>query len=406
MNLRANLKAVSLILGFVLWVYVNLVISPTLRRTVTCNVEYRNRPVLLRITPQESTVDLVLSGTRRDFIIAGKELAQASVDLYNLRPGRAFFPLKVTTPSGLSVVAMHPAQIEITGEALTRKEMEVEIEVKGQMADGYIADPPVITPRRVTLEGPAEALEKVSRCLVQLSLANVTNSISEKPSVMVLDSSDKHLEGIRVLPDKVTVDVTVKAGYPARSIPVVPQFIGRPPEGNKLEDAQAHPKFIQVSGPGRVLQDLTDIRTTPIDLSTMQSSTTVLVQVMPPLESLKVVGSSTVAVTVRFSPTPVTRTITGLPLVVKGNPDQQCVVSPGSYSLVLQGNIDDLNRIVVADLKQTLDTRSRGPGSYTVPLACPAGLPGRLNIVEILPPQVQITVSPIQTTIGSGSSTP
>ncbi|MFZ2960543.1 MAG: CdaR family protein [Candidatus Ozemobacteraceae bacterium] len=411
MNLRINLKTVSFILAILLWAYVNLVISPTVRRTVRATVEYKNVPPLLRITPEKAEVEAVLTGTRRDFIIAGRDSIlvrrdsiQIVVDLYNLRPGRAFFPLKSTTPSGLSVVAMKPAQIEITAETLVRREMDVEVEVKGQTAEGFLAESPVITPRRVTIEGPSDLLEKVTTCQATITLIDVKNSVFEKRPVMLFGPEGEIASGIRVLPDKVGVDVTVKAGYPSRAVPVIPQFINKPPEGYKLETYKLQPSFIMLSGPGRVLEELGDLRTAPIDLSLMQSSGTILVQAPSPLESLKVVSSSTIAVTVTFSPTPVARPFTGLPLSLKNLSGQHCIVSPASYTLFLEGPIEALNQVSPADLAVVLDVRSRNPGSFTVPLPCPKGLPKGLTIREIRPADVQITIDAVATNSSTTAS--
>ncbi|MBF0500735.1 MAG: hypothetical protein HQM09_11425 [Candidatus Riflebacteria bacterium] len=406
MNLRINLKTVAVVLAVLLWAYVNLVISPTIRRSIHAVVEYKNVPPLLRVTPEKPEVEIVLTGTRRDFILAGHDFIQVSVDLYNMRPGGAFFPLKVTAPSGLSVVAMKPAQIEITGEALVRREMDVEVEVKGQTAEGFIAESPVVTPRRITIEGPSDLLEKVTTCQASITLADVKNSVFEKGPVMLFGPDGQISSGIRVVPDKVGVDVTVKAGYPSRAVPVVPQFINKPPEGYKLENYTLQPTFVLLSGPARVLEELGDLRTSPIDLSQMQSSGTVLIQVPSPLESLKVVGSSTISVTVTFISTPVVRSFPGLPLILKNHPNQHCIVSPSSYSLLLEGSIDALNLVSPADLAIVLDVRSRSPGSFSVPLSCPKGLPKGLAIKEILPTEAQITIKELQaeTPVGKSAS--
>ncbi|MBI3038593.1 hypothetical protein HYY75_06005, partial [bacterium] len=99
MTSRLNLKVVSLILGLVLWVYVNIVISPVVRRTVACTIELKNKPSLMNVISARDTAQVTLMGTRRDFIFAEKDSIKAVVDLYNLRPvASVSLPIKIITP--------------------------------------------------------------------------------------------------------------------------------------------------------------------------------------------------------------------------------------------------------------------------------------------------------------------
>jgi len=395
MTSRFNLKLLSVMLALFLWFYVNIIISPTMRRTVKASVEYRNIPPLMRVLPEKTEAEIVLTGTRRDFIFAGRDSILPSIDLYNLRPGKAYFPLKVSTPSGISVVAMRPAQIEITGEALSRKEMEIGIDIKGQPSEGYISEPPVVKPRKVLLEGPGELLEKVMSCQISVTLAEIRNSISEKRPVQLFGTDGEVPAGIRIMPDQVTVDVTVKAGYPSRNVTVVPQFINKPPEGYRLEGFKVLPTSVTISGPGRVLEELSDVRTLPIDLSKIQASTTVTTSLTPPFESVKIVGTPSVTVDISLVTAPLTRLFTGLPLNLQTAPDQHCTVSPASYSMLVQAIPEALKTLSPADLAITLDTRNKKQGSFTVPLPCPKGLPTGVDILEITPSNVAITITPV-----------
>jgi len=405
MNLRINLKVISLILGIVLWAYVNLVISPVIRRTVKSNIEFKNIPPKIKISPQTNEVELVLNGTRRDFIFSGKGSIQASVDLYSLRPGAAFFPLKVSTPSGLSVVAMNPSQIEVYGEPLVSRKMELTIDIKGQVAEGFIADAPVASPTEVILEGPRELIDKVTNCQVSIPISDLKNSIIEDREIVIFGTSGEIKSGLSVFPPKVKVSLTVKAGYPHRMATIVPQFINKPPEGYKLGGFSVEPKEIMLTGPQRVLETLPNIRTLPIDLSLLHANSNIIALLdPPPFENVKIVGSNTVSLNITLEAVPVVKTFTGLQLTLKNSPNQLLSVSPASYTLVVKGFIDDLNKVSTADLGIVLDVRDLAPGSYPRPLPCPSGLPDKLEILEIIPPKVNIQVSSVVPENASGTS--
>ncbi len=395
-NFRINLKAVSISLGIILWLYVNLVIPPLVRRTVKAKIDFRNIPARTRILPQTSETEIVLTGTRRDFIFAGKDSIQPSVDLYTLRPGPAFFPVKVTTPSGLSVVAMKPAQVEVTGEILVSRKMEITVDIKGVVAEGFLAERPMASPSHVLIEGPRDLVEKAVSCQVSLAVGDYKNSISETGKVSVFGPDGEIEKGLTVIPDKANISVAVKAGFPSRMFTIVSQFINKPPEGFKLASATFTPSEIMISGPQRVLDQYTNIRTLPIDLSALSSASNTLIALLDPpaFENVKIVGSNTVSLSILLTPIPIIKTFSGLPLTLKHSPTQHCSVSPASYSLVLRGFAEDLSKIALADLTIVFDTREMIPGTYTPPLPCPTGLPKKVEVLEILPPKATIVVSP------------
>lgn len=394
--MRINLKLVTILLALVLWIYVNIIVSPIIRRTVTTKVEYRNMPQLMRVLPQSAVTEVVLTGTRRDFIIAGRDLVQASVDLYSLRPGSAMLPLKVTTPPGLTMVSIKPAQIEVTGEPLIRREFEISAEVKGQTDEGFLSEMPNLTPRRVTVEGPKEVIERIAVAQVAITLNNARNSVSESCPVVLLATSGELIEGVKVVPEKVNVDITVKAGYPGRVIRVMPQFINKPPEGYRLEGFDVVPPDISITGPGRILEQMNELLTMPIDLAMMTSSGSITALLKPPVETVRVSGTGTVIVGIRLAASQVIRQFAGLPLTIKNSSNQHCLVSPSSYTLILRGFVEQLDRVSRADMNLVLDMRKMAPGSYAVDLPCPVGVPDKVEVVEIQPKKVQIEITEIQ----------
>jgi len=394
--MRINLKLVTILLALVLWIYVNIIVSPMIRRTVTTKVEYRNMPQLMRVLPQAAMAEVVLTGTRRDFIIAGRDLVQVSVDLYSLRPGSAMLPLKVTTPPGLTMVSIKPAQIEVTGEPLIRREFDISAEVKGQTDEGFLSEMPNLTPRRVTVEGPKETIERIAVAQVAITLNNSRNSVSESCPVLLLATSGENIEGVKVVPEKVNVDITVKAGYPGRIIRVMPQFINKPPEGYRLEGFDIVPPDVSITGPGRILEQMNELLTMPIDLAMVTSSGSITALLKPPVETVRVAGTGTVIVGIRLAASQIVRQFAGLPLTIKNSSNQHCLVSPSSYTLILRGFVEQLDKVSRADMNLVLDMRKMAPGSYTVDLPCPVGVPDKVEVVEIQPKVVQIEITEIQ----------
>lgn len=393
MSSRLNLKAIALLLALILWFYVNFVISPLQKRTVTVPVEYRNIPVNMQVTPPKTTVEVSLTASRREFILAGADKVQAYVDLLSLRTTPTYFPIRTIANPGISVEFTRPAQIAFAGQILKTQEFPVQVELKGSPAEGFMAEKAVIAPEKVKVEAPTDILEKIVACKVQISLSEVRNSVSERRKVFAMLANGEPTAQATITPESVSVDVPVKAGYPTREFPVKPQFLNKLPEGLRLEGFTVHPATLSVSAPARVLDDLKELLTAPIDLSTVQEGGNIIQLVNPPFENTKIVGTNTVSINLILSRMEITKSFSGIPLRLKNSPEFHCTVTPSSYTMVLEGYAEKLKGVVPSDLEVVLDVRDKKPGVFEVPLNCPIGLPEGVKILDMLPAKVRIKIS-------------
>jgi YbbR domain-containing protein len=394
MSNRAAIKLISVLLGIFAWTYVNIIVPPQVRRTISTKIEYRNMPELMKVSPEEPRVEVELEGNRRDFIISGPEKLQASVDLYNLRPGKAILPVKVTSATGLSVKAINPPQIRVEATALTRKEFPIEVKLLGQPADGYLADEPRVSPEKVVLEGAKSVIRRVKACQLEVSLVQLRNSISESlPVEVVVDAGGEKSE-IKVIPEKVNVDVTVKQGYPEKEVAISkPVFLNKLPEGKKLAGFKIIPQTTKISGPIRLLEQIKELNFEPVDLSEIYESASITRKLELPFDRVELVGSSVCILDLQLSDVKVTRVLDGLSFSLEKTENQHTNVSVSSYSMKLKGYLKDLQKIKAADLKIVLGISEMKPGEYEVPLSVPAGLPSGVEVVDISPDEVEIKIS-------------
>ena len=397
MSNRAAIKLISVLLGIFAWTYVNIIVPPQVRRTISTKIEYRNMPELMKITPEEPRVEVELEGNRRDFIISGPEKLQASVDLYNLRPGKAILPVKVTSATGLSVKAINPPQIRVEATALVRKEIPVKVKLLGQPADGYLADKPRITPEKVVLEGSKSVINRVEACQVEVSLVQLKNSISESLPVKIIVDAGAEKSDIEVIPEKVNVDVTVKQGYPEKEVSISkPVFLNKLPEGKKLSGFEIIPKTTKITGPVRLLEQIKELSFEPVDLSKIQKSATLTQKLELPFDKVELVGSSVCVLDLQLADAKVNRELKGLSFSLEKTENQHTTVSVSSYSMKLKGYLQDLKDIQVSDLRIVLNISEMKPGEYEVPLSVPAGLPSGVEVVDISPDEVKIKISNLE----------
>jgi YbbR domain-containing protein len=393
MNNRVWIKILSILLGVFAWIYVNLVIPPQIRRTLPAEVEYRNIPEMVTISPAKPTVQVQMEGTRRDFILSSSGRVQVSVDLYNVRPGRAQLPVRVIAAPGLTVVSVSPPQVQIEVIPLALKKFDVRIETLGMPADGYLSDKPRLTPDQVTLEGPESLINRVNGCVVEVNLEQIKNSISEQRAVKVQLEGGLSSEEITITPATINLDILVKEGEPSRPIALgQPEFINRLPEGKKLDSFRLIPETLTVKGPTRALKALKDIAVKQIDLAALTSNATIPLQLDLPAQ-FKVISTETPVLAINLVDEELTRTFHGLTFELKKTSNQHASVSVSSYSLEMKGFLQDLEKVSDAQLKIVLDIEKMKPGSYeNIELGAPPGLPASVS-VTIKPVTVDIQVS-------------
>lgn len=398
MNNRVWLKLLSVLLGIFAWIYVNLVMPPQIRRNLVAEIEYRNTPELMKIIPARPTVHIQVEGSRRDFILSHSSKVQVTVDLYNLRPGRAQLPVRVTPSPGLSVISVTPPQIQIEAVPMVRKKFEVKTVVQGQPAEGYLAEEPRLAPDKILLEGPEQLIARVATCQVDINLDQIKNSISEQRLVKVLLDTGVVNDEIVANPNKVSVDITVKQGYPTRLVALAkPVFINKLPEGKKLESVRVFPESVMLTGPNRLLQPMVDLSFNPVDLSRFAQSVSAPLKLEMPDERIKLVGSETPYIEVILAETKVVRVFDGLPFELKKSDHQFASVSVSSYSIEVEGFVKDLEMIRNAKLQMVLDVGKMKPGSYPVNLSAPTGLPEKIAILKIIPESLNIAIAELAT---------
>lgn len=407
MNDRIWLKLLSILLGIFAWIYVNLVMPPQIRRNLIAEIEYRNAPEMMKITPQRPTVQIQVEGSRRDFILSGDNKVQVTVDLYNLRPGRAQLPVRVTAAPGLSVVSVNPPQIHLEAITLLRKKFDVKAQIIGQPAEGYLADDPRITPDKILLEGPETLINRVATCQVDIGLELVKNSVSEQKPVKVMLDTGVVNDEIIATPAKVTVDVTVKQGYPTRLIPLAkPVFINKLPEGKKIDTFRIFPESVMLTGPAKLLNSMTDLSFNPVDLSRLEQASSMPLRLEMPDPRVRLLGSETPFIEISLSEVRVARLFEGLPFELKKTDKQYASVSVSSYTIEVEGLVKDLELVRNAALKMVLDVEKMKPGSYSVSLSAPAGLPEQVTVLNIVPESLNVSISELQNNVtGKASET-
>ncbi|GAB6178840.1 CdaR family protein [Desulfotomaculum defluvii] len=258
----------SFLLAIILWLYVNIVHNPgkeqefrvmlDTRGTIPQGLTIGELPQNVVVRVQGKNI-IQLSGVRaQDF--------QATVDLSNLQEGVNNRPVQVTAPSGLQVVQVKPARLEITADRVIQKQLTVNAVIKGESKYGYTVLEPVIEPSTVLVHGTARLLKNVTSININVDVSGASQNIEQVQTVPLPT-------GLSATPERVKILVPVTRSLPYRDLPILPSYTGSPETNFQLVRVIAQPTNVRVYAPEEILNNLDSISTQVINIDGISKDT-------------------------------------------------------------------------------------------------------------------------------------
>ncbi len=319
---------------------------------------------------QPTTIDLTVRGTRADILATRPEDYQLSVNLSELEAGTHTVPVQIDAmPRGLQLVSMNPGAVTVTLELLQTKEFEVELEIRGQPAEGYVVGTPILRPsNRAYVTLPDEELARVVRVGAIIDISGERETIRSKDvKLAAYDAEGRAVEGAIIHPAVLEVDVPIT--LPFKTVPLKFRFQGEPAAG--LAIASFEPAFDQVTvyGPQAEL-DKMDVLLVDVPLQNIRQTGQLELPLKAPSSTVSV-DPDRVAVQVEVVQA-ATRTFEQIPIYWNGLGEGLRVTArdpeTGRADIVVSGAPETLNGLKTGDVTVIADLNGRGPGVHTVPL--------------------------------------
>jgi len=376
------MKVMALALGILLWAIVHfnpdnppsqvasLVEIDTVRSVPVTPVGLdEQRFVLVAMQPQ--SIDLTVRGTRAEMLAARPEDFRLSVDLSEVEAGTHTLPVKIDEmPRGLQLVQLNPGAVVVTVEMLQTREFEVELEIRGEPAEGYRIGTPILSPsNRAYVTLPAEELERVAKVGAVLEIDGESETIRGRGvQLAAYDAGGNVLERAIITPPELEVEIPIT--LPSKTVPLQFRYLGTPPDGLAIASLEPDIQQATIFGPQEELDRLSVLQV-DVDLSAIRRTGPFEV----PLEAGQRVASvSPDKVVFQAEVVPAeTRWLEGVPIIWNGLGEGLRVVpkEPPSdrISIQVRGAPELISRLQPADVTVTADLGGRGPGVHTVTLS-------------------------------------
>lgn len=300
---NSTARVLAVILGVVLWFYVNTEQNPTVSQSFRVPIQVRSLdPNLAVISVDPDTVTVVLEGRGQVISNISADDLTASISLSDAEPGPVVASVRVTTPTGVQLVEVHPAQVISVIEPVVEKRLPVELAVTGRVAPEFRAEPPRIVPREVLVRGGASLVAQVERVVTNIDVAGARSTLQEDLAIYAIDASGRQVPDVQLIPSQVRVSLVVEPLPPLAVLPLRAVLEGEPGDGYRIAgQVEINPSYVVVRASSEALSGQSRIPVGPINIEGAVEPVQVSVPVTVP-DDVELVGPETVSVYVPIAP--------------------------------------------------------------------------------------------------------
>lgn len=268
----------SVLVAIALWMYVRLGEDPELENRA------RSVPVILsgeRVLENQGlmvdsmsveTVDLTWSGRWSDVGQLDNDTVTVSLDLSRItEPGCYDLDYSINLPatvmaSAISLQRGYPQQVTVVISKIHSKNLVIEPEFTGSVADGYRSGEFIVEPETVLVSGPEEKIELIQSAKVVLDKKKINRSFSGDLEIVLFDKQGKRIDdsGLQMSTETAFSYLPILA---MKNIPLDIELIDG--GGASADDVEytIDPSVITVAGPEEELELLDRIVLGSVDLS-------------------------------------------------------------------------------------------------------------------------------------------
>jgi len=407
---RLGTVILSLLLAFTVW------IAATLQTDPFGPLELIGVPISLLNQPEDTVIfnpsqvsdEANVQVRARQSVLADLRVSDfaATMDLSNVQLGQpSAIPVVVsTTNEMIRIQEIEPSTQFVHLEALRTLSSPISIEVEGQVATGYLATRPSLTPDQVTLEGPEPLLAEVTAVTGAISVEGAKGDLAEEVDVFPVNSDGQVVDGIEWQPTQteVRIQVRTRVGYKPE-VEVVPDIRGDPAPGYRRGNVEVEPSTVTLRGQPNVLEELPGfVVTLPISIGGAIDN---LIEQSPITASadVQVVGPDFVTVTIEILPILSSRTITSEVEIEGLRSGWIATPSPNQVDVVLEGPEAVVDGLTSNDIQVLLNLFGYSLGVYRIEPVVLA--PEDVTVVNVIPETIEVAIRATPTPTPTGTIT-
>jgi YbbR domain-containing protein len=381
-NRRRILHAlIAILTALVLWVYVDNRSSAESKMTVRdIPVEFVGEDTsladknLMLLSGYDTTVDLRLKGPRKVLWQMDTDAIRVVVDCSSItEEGQQSLDYTVRYPdsvsrSSVSVDSASVYTITVTVGELYKKEVPVQCDVIGQVANGFFAGELQLDVETLTLRAPREDLLNVSYAKVSLTVSGATSTVVEALEYTLYDYNNVPVSNSNIR----SSTKLIQAILPVRTVKEVPlaiDLVGVPTNLDGSVEYTIDPETVQIMGEAETLENVSSIVLDKVYVEDLSGYQVFNYDIIPPVGTT-LVSDTTVATVSIISEGAGELTLELTDITTENVADGLRATVSDSVTLTLWGQNDLLELVTAADVMARVDLSNvTEEGTYVLPLS-------------------------------------
>ena len=375
-----GLKILSLFLAFFVWLVVVNRSNPIKSATKEVPLDIINEQVLTAAGRAyeiigKNTVTVHFDVHTKDEYRVRSTDFRAYVDLAELYDVTGSVPVKVEVLNNKDLVyneEAKPGVIRVETEELQAKPFDLAVSTVGQAADGYDVGDIILTPTKVTVNGPVSEVGLISYAGVEIDVTGEAANSQGAALPVFYDANGNRLQvsdRITVTPSTIQYDVTISK---VRRVPLDFDVTGTAAAGYRYTGVECRIREISVAGAKSTLAGINKITipSSELDITGATEDKVVTVDLRSYLpEGVWITGMESPMVDILMNVEKLeTRTFELKETDIRqenGSADYSYRIEPNRIEVALTGLADDLDALKASDLGASLDLSGLEPGKHT-----------------------------------------
>lgn len=263
---RWQLKIVCLLLAIILWFLIINEQNPVSEGSYTVPVVIENLDSQYITSNVPKTVYVRLSGPRNTIINVGPSDIKAYIDLADAQEGDMDVPIRIEIPSGTELKKQSMATAKITVDVYAVREFNLTPHLVGKMDKESFISNLKIVPEKVVVSGARRLIQKVDKAVVEIPVGDKNEDFSLMAQIHLLAADGSKVDGLEMTPWQSNLRVSIGHNAAFKKVPVHVTSYGTVSDGVTLKALKADPDEVEVRGDANVLQGVSRIDLTPVNV--------------------------------------------------------------------------------------------------------------------------------------------
>lgn len=372
---------ISILVAIAMWLYVDLERAP--ERTMTIRdipVEFSGENTtladknLMLLSGYDTTIDLKIRGPKRELVKMNRDnvrviASTSSIDSVGVHQ----LDWTVSFPDGVvrtnvSVEKASLSQITVTVGELYTKEVPVECQVVGEVAEGYFTGDVVLDPEVLTLRAQRDDLLNVSCARLTVDISGATRSVVQTVDVQLYDYDGNPVENSNIRTNTSLIQAKVPV-LTTREVELAVEFSGVPGAAMNIIKCDITPKTVRLNGEADVLDSIDKLVLATLHVDDLELHQQNSYVVTPPDGTWLVNGNEVATADITLEGIE-EKSLTATSIEFDKLPSGLYAIAPdGGLTVRLWGLSEEIEAVTAENLRVIADMSAvTGQGTVTVPV--------------------------------------